>query len=93
VPAIWAAPWPEALSQGQLFKAADIAVSDIRTPNLDAIRAFNPTIVCHTSNLDCIKGADFIVLAVKPWLVELIAHEIADASISTNKSSSPSPPV
>jgi pyrroline-5-carboxylate reductase len=72
------------LSQGQLFKAADIAVSDISTANLDAIQAFNPAIVCHTSNLDCIKGADFIVLAVKPWLVELIAHEIAD-TVNYNK--------
>lgn len=66
------------LSQGHLIQAADIAVSDINPANLEAIRAYNPAIRCFTSNLEAIKGADLIVLAVKPWLVEVVAREIAD---------------
>ncbi len=66
------------LSQGSLFKPSDIAISDVNEKNLETIRAFNPSIACHTSNIDCVKGADLVVLAVKPWLVERVANEIID---------------
>lgn len=66
------------LSQGSLFKATNIAVSDINESNLDAIRAFNSSIACSTSNVDCVKGADLVLLALKPWLIESVAHELID---------------
>ena len=44
--------------------------------NLDAMKAFSPEIGITTSNRDCVKDADIVVLAVKPWLVESISEEI-----------------
>lgn len=66
------------LSQGSIFKPSDIAISDVNEKNLDTIRAFNPSIACHASNIDCIKGADLVILAVKPWLIERVVNEIFD---------------
>lgn len=67
------------LSQGSFLKPSDIAVSDVNEKNLDVIRAYNPSIACHTSNIDCVKGADLIILALKPWLVERVVNEIVDS--------------
>ncbi|MDP4276878.1 MAG: pyrroline-5-carboxylate reductase [Bacteroidota bacterium] len=66
------------LSQGTVFSASDISISDINEANRQAIKAFNPSINCFESNSDCIAGADIVVLAVKPWLVEMVANEISD---------------
>jgi pyrroline-5-carboxylate reductase len=64
------------LSKGTLLDAKNIRVSDVSQANLNAIETFNSEIVTSTSNLKVIDGADIIVLAVKPWLVEVIADEI-----------------
>jgi len=64
------------LSKGKLIQSKNIRVSDISQTNLDAIKAFAPEITVSTSNRDIIKDADIILLAVKPWLVELISEEI-----------------
>ncbi|MDD3322227.1 MAG: pyrroline-5-carboxylate reductase [Paludibacter sp.] len=64
------------LSKGKLIPAKNIRVSDVSQVNLDAIKAFSSEITVSTSNRDCIKDADIILLAVKPWLVELVSEEI-----------------
>lgn len=64
------------LSKGQLIQSKNIRVSDVSQANLDAIKAFAPEITVSTSNRDIIRNADIIVLAVKPWLVEIISEEI-----------------
>jgi pyrroline-5-carboxylate reductase len=64
------------LSKGTLIDAKNIRVSDVSQVNLQAINSFDSEIVVNSSNLDIIKDADIIVLAVKPWLVEVIAKEI-----------------
>lgn len=64
------------LSKGTLIKPANIRVSDISQANLDAVKSCNDKIGISKSNLEIIKDADIIVLAVKPWLVEVIADEI-----------------
>ncbi|OIP84617.1 MAG: pyrroline-5-carboxylate reductase [Porphyromonadaceae bacterium CG2_30_38_12] len=64
------------LAKGKLIAAYNIAVSDISTKNLELIQAANSQIVVNTSNIEIIKNADIILLAVKPWLVETIANEI-----------------
>lgn len=66
------------LSKGSFFAANEIFVSDINEDNLQTIKSFNPDIQCNTSNRESIQGADIIVIAVKPWLVETIAGEIQD---------------
>jgi pyrroline-5-carboxylate reductase len=66
------------LSKGSFFAAKDIFVSDINEENLRKIQEFNAEIHCNISNRESIEGADIVVLAVKPWLVESIAAEILD---------------
>ena len=63
-------------SKGTHVQSINIRVSDVSQSNLYAIKAFNPEITVSTSNRDIIKDADIIILAVKPWLVEVIAEEI-----------------
>lgn len=57
--------------------AADIRVSDKNQQTLSDIKAFNPEIDCVQSNLDCIREASLVILAVKPWFIESVANEIA----------------
>ena len=64
------------LSKGELIQTQNISVSDISQSNLDAITDFNPLIKVSNSNVDIIKNADLILLAVKPWLVGIVAEEI-----------------
>jgi pyrroline-5-carboxylate reductase len=64
------------LSKGKLIQSKNIRVSDVSQANLDAITTFAPEIKVSTSNRDIIKDADIIILAVKPWLVEVVAEEI-----------------
>lgn len=66
------------LSKGSHFAASEIFVSDINESNLQKIKDFNAEIHCNASNLEIIEGADIVVIAVKPWLVDAIAAEIAD---------------
>ena len=64
------------LSKGTLVQSKNIRVSDVSQTNLDAIKAFNDEITVSTSNREIVKDADIVMLAVKPWLVELVADEI-----------------
>ena len=66
------------LSKGTIFKPEDITISDVNEDNLQEIKAFNASINCCKSNRECIKGADIVLIAVKPWLVENIGNEIGD---------------
>jgi len=64
------------LAKGSLIKPANIAVSDVSEANLAAIRSAQPQIVTSTSNVEIVRNADIVILAVKPWLVETVASEI-----------------
>jgi len=64
------------LSKGMLVQSKNIRVSDVNQPNLYAIKSYNPEITVSDSNREIIKDADIIILAVKPWLVEIISEEI-----------------
>lgn len=64
------------LAQGNIFEAKNILVSDLNEDNLRSIQNANNDIQVSTSNLAVIKEADYVVLAVKPWLVGVIINEI-----------------
>jgi len=64
------------LAKGSLIAASNISISDVSESYLAAIKALQPKIVTYTSNVEVIKDADIIIIAVKPWLVEAIAAEI-----------------
>lgn len=67
------------LTKGSFYTGSDITISDVSQENLDKISGLNLGIHCCTSNRDCLKGAELVVLAVKPWLVDSIAAEIRDS--------------
>ena len=64
------------LAKGSLIETPNIAVSDVSQANLDALKTFDSNIVTSNSNIEVVKQADIVVLAVKPWLMEVIADEI-----------------
>lgn len=64
------------LSKGQLINPSNIHVSDISQTNLDNIKAVSPRTHTTKSNIEIIKQADIVILAVKPWLIPRIADEI-----------------
>lgn len=64
------------LSKGKLIQTKNIRVSDVSQTNLDGLKAFAPDMVVSNSNRDILKDADIIILAVKPWLVEIISEEL-----------------
>jgi len=64
------------LSKGTIVSSKNIRVSDVSQANLDAIKKFDDQIALFTSNREVIENADIVILAVKPWLVEVIAEEI-----------------
>lgn len=66
------------LVKGQLIAPKQIAVSDISEKVLEELREVSNYWETTTSNNEAIKNADIIILAVKPWLVEDIAEEIAE---------------
>ena len=60
------------LAKGTIVKAEDITVSDPFQGILDALKADCPAINVTSNNEEAIVGADIVMLAVKPWLVERI---------------------
>ena len=64
------------LSRGSIFETKNISVSDINEDRLELLTRFNPEITTLTSNVDNVKDADIVLLAVKPWLVEKVIGEI-----------------
>ena len=73
--------WAKAAQQGAkgsvLSSVSDINIADRSTQVLDAMKQLFPDINTFTDNSEAVKGADIVVIAVKPWLVELVAHEIS----------------
>lgn len=55
------------LAQSKLVCKGDICVSNTHPEKLEAIKQKEPEIRTTTDNKVCIKDADVVVLAVKPW--------------------------
>lgn len=72
------------LCQGTKIKAENIRVSDPSEASLQRLKTFNPAIKTFVSNSEAIADADIVLIAVKPWLVEKIADDIA-SKLSTNQ--------
>ncbi|NLO71393.1 MAG: pyrroline-5-carboxylate reductase [Porphyromonadaceae bacterium] len=66
------------LIKGKLISAQDITVSDISEKILADLNTVSNEWKLTHSNREAIRGADIIILAVKPWLVEKISGEIAN---------------
>lgn len=65
------------LIAGTLINNTNIKVSDIGEQTLQTLKSISSEITINTSNSEIISKADIIILAVKPWLIEKIAHDIS----------------
>jgi pyrroline-5-carboxylate reductase len=73
------------LSRGKIVKAENIFVSDVNSENLQSLKIFDDKINVFSSNVEVVKNADCVIIAVKPWLVETVAHEISPCFDSQNQ--------
>ena len=64
------------LSRGTVVAPCDIWVADPSAAKLDALTRFNPAINTTTCNQTAVDAAQWVILAVKPWLVDSVAGDI-----------------
>ncbi len=65
------------LAASGFIPATDITVTSPRRATLDRIESKCPGINTDTDNASALRGADVIILAVKPWMVKTVLEEIA----------------
>ena len=58
----------------------ELAVANPSQPKLEALREYSAKIQTFTDNAEAANGADMLILAVKPWLIEKVLREI-DAEV------------
>jgi pyrroline-5-carboxylate reductase len=58
------------LYKSELCSAKDLFVEDINQNNLDSIKKIDENIFTTTDNREAIQTVDYVVLAVKPWLID-----------------------
>lgn len=64
------------LAKGSLIEDADITVSNPSASKLDHLKKeFSGIHITH-NNVEAAMGADIVILAVKPWLIEPVAREL-----------------
>jgi pyrroline-5-carboxylate reductase len=62
---------------GSLVKPSDITVSNPSLEKLNVLKAFNAELNITEDNKEAAKGADIVILAVKPWIVEKVLLELS----------------
>lgn len=66
------------IAQGTLVSTNEIAISNPSRGKLESIKADFPDIAITQDNRECVKGADMVILAVKPWKLKEVIDEIRD---------------
>lgn len=64
------------LAKGTIIQAEDICVSNPSQGKLDALKAEFPAMQVTHSNVEAVKDADIVLLAVKPWFIEPVIKEL-----------------
>lgn len=64
------------LAKGSILKASDIICSNRSVEKLEKLLEENKEFGVTQNNIEATKGADIIMLAVKPWLLENVINEI-----------------
>jgi len=64
------------LAAGTLINAANITVTAHTQQTLDKLSAQLPAIHTTLSNKEAVAGANIVMLAIKPWLVQQVLEEI-----------------
>lgn len=66
------------IAQGTLVPASNICISNPSMGKLEALRAEFSDIRTTQDNRECVKDADLVILAVKPWKILDVINEIKD---------------
>ena len=66
------------LAKGSLVCASDITVSDPSVQRTEALQKEFPEMKAVHNNKEAVKGADVVLFAVKPWLLEGVIEEVKD---------------
>jgi len=64
------------LAKGSLINAKDITITAKTEKTLDQLKKLYPKFHTTTDNTEAVKGAELIIVAVKPWLIDSVAKEI-----------------
>lgn len=64
--------------RGGIVKATDLTIADPRPALAESLRGEGIEVGYTTDNREAARGADMIVVAVKPWLMEEVIGQIAD---------------
>jgi pyrroline-5-carboxylate reductase len=67
------------LAQGTVIRISDITCTDRSQALLDKLQVFNPDFRVTRDNIEAVRGADMIIIAVKPWMVESVIDEIKNS--------------
>ena len=59
-----------------MFKASDITCTAQSDETLEKMRKIDPDFILTHDNVEAARNADIIIIAVKPWRVEMIIDEI-----------------
>ena len=66
------------LAKGSLVCASDVTVSDPSVQRTEALQKEFPEMKAVHNNKEAVKGADVVLFAVKPWLLEGVIEEVKD---------------
>ena len=66
----------EGLIQSDAVLASDLFVSDINTASLEAIKGIDKKIKTTTSNIEAIEASELLIIAVKPWLMDVVLDQL-----------------
>ena len=66
------------MAESGLLDPSDVFVADKFPQGLDRIKSVNSKITTTNDNKVAVEGADLIIVAIKPWLLEEVVAEIAD---------------
>lgn len=74
------------MAAGKIVNAADITVTVKSEKSRQRIASYDPRIRTGLDNRTAVEGADLIILAIKPWLLEEVIQEIKDKLDYTRQS-------
>ncbi len=64
------------LIKGTLVKPEEITISDLNEEILSQLKAVDARLTVTTNNVEAVKEAEIIMVAVKPWLVESVLEQV-----------------
>ncbi|MEG0455690.1 MAG: NAD(P)-binding domain-containing protein, partial [Bacteroides sp.] len=64
------------LSKSKLFADDNIVVSDPNEGILENLGSVCPNLITTRNNQEAASGAEIVILAVKPWLVQTVLREL-----------------